>query len=446
VDTRRRSPSYGLRFRAYGRREYMHLGSAGEGWTRPKAQEELQNVLADVRRGIWQPQVVEAVEAPRAVPSFHEFASEWFEATKEEWQEKTRLDYEWQLSRHLLPFFENHRLAQITIAEVDRYRHAKVADARAIEAAAAKGTPLTDTYTDKNGCERKRSRRALSATSINKTITRLGQILEVAVEYGLIGANPAKGRRRRLKPQKAAPVWLDRAEHIEALLDAAGELDSHAKARGGQDQKGGLVYRRALLSTLVFAGLRIGELTALQWRDVDLAGNRLTVRASKTDAGMRQVDLLPALYDELAAFKAQAPSTGPSASVFTTATGSELIQGNIRRRVLDKAVARANEKLAESDDVPLPEGLTPHKLRHTFASILVALGVDPGSVMDQIGHTDPGFTLRVYRHGMRSDATAKKRLQALVGGAEWAAMGSTETRAPWTELAANGQPFTKPAP
>ena len=314
----------------------------------------------------------------------------------------------------------------------DGYRQSKVAEARAIQAAAAKGQRLTGTYTDKHGRTRKRARRALSATSINKTITRLGQILEVAVEYGLIGANPANGSRRRLKPQKAAPVWLDCAEHIEALLDAAGELDNHAKAKGGHDQKGGLVYRRALLSTLVFAGLRIGELTALQRRHVDLAGSRLTVRASKTDAGMRQVDVLPALRDELTAYKAQAASTGPNALVFTTAAGSELIQGNIRRRVLDKAVARANEKPTEAGEVPLPEGLTPHKLRHTFASILVALGVDPGSVMDQLGHTDASFTLRVYRHGMRRDGPAKERLRALVGGAGWTAMGSSEALAPWT--------------
>ena len=67
--------------------------------------------------------------------------------------------------------------------------------------------------------------RALSAVSINKTITRLGQILEVAVEYELITATrraaSAGGRRRR----RPAPVWLDSAEHIEALLDAAGALD-----------------------------------------------------------------------------------------------------------------------------------------------------------------------------------------------------------------------------
>ncbi|MGC2374238.1 MAG: site-specific integrase [Solirubrobacteraceae bacterium] len=417
MDKRRRSPTFGLRFRAYGRREYMTLGTVEEGWTHAKAQTELQNVLADVRRGIWHPADPAPEPEINRDPMFHEFSSRWFELTKSEWQEKTQLDYEWQLSNHLLPLFKNHRLSQITIAEVDRYRQAKVAEAQAIQTAASDGKPLTHEYVDKRGRKHRQPRRALSVTSINKTITRLGQILEVAVEYGLIGANPAKGRRRRLKPHKAAPVWLDRAEHVEALLDAAGELDRHAKAKGGHDQKGGLVYRRALLATLVFAGLRIGELTALQWRDVDLAGNRLSVRASKTDAGMRQVDLLPTLGDELAAYKAQAPSTAPSGFVFATSTGAELIQGNIRRRVLDKALTKANEKLTEAGDVPLPDGLTPHKLRHTFASILVALGVDPGSVMDQLGHADPGFTLRVYRHGMRRDGPARERLRALVGGA-----------------------------
>jgi integrase len=200
--------------------------------------------------------------------------------------------------------------------------------------------------------------------------------------------------------------------------------DATSRTCGGQDQKGGLVYRRALLATLVFAGLRMGELTALRWRDLDLAGNRLVVRASKTDAGVRQIDLLPALRDELAAYKAQAPSTPPDGYVFATAAGTQPKQVNIRRRVFDQALAKANEKLAEAEDVPLPERLTPHKLRHTFASILVALGVDPGVVMDQLGHTDPGFTLRVYRHGMRRDPTARERLRVLVGGAEWAPTGT----------------------
>ena len=76
IDKRRRSPTFGLRFRAYGRREYMRLGTIEEGWTQAKAKTELQNVLADVRRGIWKPQVEEPVQAPREIPTFHEFASQ----------------------------------------------------------------------------------------------------------------------------------------------------------------------------------------------------------------------------------------------------------------------------------------------------------------------------------------------------------------------------------
>jgi len=244
VDKRRRSPTFALRFRAYGKREYVTLGTAEEGWTETKAQTELQNVLADIRRGIWRP--AEPAPAPEIDrdPTFHEFASQWFEGAKGEWRAKTRLDYEWQLSHHLLPFFKNHRLSQITIAEVDRYRQTKVAEAQKARAAAATGKPLVDECEDKRGRKIQRPRRALSATSINKTITRLGQILEVAVEYGLIDGNPAKGRRRRLKPVRVAPVWLDRAEHIQALLDAASALDRDAEVKGGHDQKGGLVYRR----------------------------------------------------------------------------------------------------------------------------------------------------------------------------------------------------------
>jgi integrase len=60
--------------------------------------------------------------------------------------------------------------------------------------------------------------------------------------------------------------------------------------------------------------------------------------------------------------------------------------------------------------------VTPHKLRHTFASILVACGEDPASIMAQLGHTDPKFTLRVYTHLMRRDPAERGRLKALVYG------------------------------
>ena len=376
-----------IRFTANGRRQYVTLGSARDGWTQAKAHDQLERELAAVRLGTWKASEPELAPVTESDPTFHDFASDWFESYRVELRPTTQLDYEWQLSDHLLPFFKGHRLSQITIAEVDRYRAAKVKQGR------------------------------LSATSINKTITRLGQVLEVAVEYGLIERNPARGRRRRLKAAKPAPVWLDSAEQIAALLDAAGEIDRTARA----DHR---VPRRAILATLTLAGLRIGGLIELRWRDVNLADGRLTVRQSKTDAGARHIDLLPALRDELAALRAEV-KPGSGERVFPTQAGGPMNPSNVRNRILAPAVARANERLEAADATPLPENLTPHKLRHTFASLLVALGTDPGAVMDQLGHTDPTFTLRVYRHGMRRDEDSRAQLAELVGDLKRQRKGSS---------------------
>jgi integrase len=89
-------------------------------------------------------------------------------------------------------------------------------------------------------------------------------------------------------------------------------------------------------------------------------------------------------------------------------------------------VKRANEILAERGTAPLPDGLTPHSLRRTFASVLYALGEDPGVVMDEMGHTDPALALRVYRQTMRRGDDEKEQLRALVEGRDVAEIGSPD--------------------
>jgi integrase len=92
-------------------------------------------------------------------------------------------------------------------------------------------------------------------------------------------------------------------------------------------------------------------------------------------------------------------------------------------------VAHANRLVEEHGLQPLPLGISPHKLRHTFASILVAIGKDPTYVMQQLGHTDPAFTLRVYAHMMRRSEEERERLKALVEGHVLAANGQREPAA-----------------
>jgi len=369
----KRRTTYGLRFRAYGERRY----ETADARTRGEAEMELQNTLADVRRGIWRPRETESVAPePKAELTFHEFASEWLAAREQEGLgERTIEDYRWALTHHLLPFFKDHRLSEITVREVDRYKTFKAAEG------------------------------VLAPNTANKTLVRLSQILSIAVEYELIPANPAAGKRRRLKSTRPDRASVE-PEQLMALLEGAGA-------------------NRPLIATLAGTGLRIGEAVALCWRDMDFPTGTIRVVRSKTDAGVRVIDLTPALRDELLAHKAGARWSAPDDPVFATRTGRPQNRHNARRSVLLPAVEAANVKLAKFGIAPI-RGVGLHGLRRTYASLRAAAGDDPAYVSEQLGHEDPRFTLRVYTH-------AAKRRQRLTGthreqfnkAIEWARMGTS---------------------
>jgi len=103
--------------------------------------------------------------------------------------------------------------------------------------------------------------------------------------------------------------------------------------------------------------------------------------------------------------------------------------------------------LSERGHGPLPAGVTAHKLRHTFASLLDVRGEDPPYVMAQLGHAEAGFTLRVYAHAMRRDNGDKERLKALVEGRDWAPLGTSEGQtAPRTRLRGSTRKRRNPKP
>jgi integrase len=397
---------FALRFSAYGERRYVTLGLAADGWTRGAAEEELDNIMADVRRGIWTPpqrNVVAKVEPSDddAVdgedPLVHEFAEQWLQSRRGEVSDSTMDFYGWGLS-HLLPFFGSWRLSDIDIPAVDRYRADKVKEAERRRRALGRGRPELDAQ--------KRPLPPLSPGSINKTIDILQAILALALEYDKIERNPASGRRRRLKPAAKPPVHLNTADQISALLQAAEELDREPRQRI-RDRKGNV-------ATLVFAGARAGEECGLRWRDIDFTNNRIQIRKSKTQAGLREIDLLPILHGDLQLHRDRTKRRDPADLVFATNRGTMRDKDNLRNRVLAPVLKRADDILIAHGHPPLPAGVTPHKLRHTFASVLVACGEDPASVTSQLGHTDPAFTLRVYTHLMRRDPAEREKLKALV--------------------------------
>jgi integrase len=168
----------------------------------------------------------------------------------------------------------------------------------------------------------------------------------------------------------------------------------------------------------------------MRWRDLDLAAGVLRVRGTKTAAAERTVDVLPLLLDELKAHAAGRRERAPDGLVFGTATGAKQSPSNVRRRLLAVAVDRANEHLAKRDAELLPEGLTPHSLRRTFASILIACGDDPAYVMAQMGHTTANLTLSLYARAMQRRDGERECLRALVEGADWAQTGTSSAIRP----------------
>jgi integrase len=144
---------------------------------------------------------------------------------------------------------------------------------------------------------------------------------------------------------------------------------------------------------------------------------------------VRTVNLLPVLRDELGAYRARIDAQS-DALVFGTAIGSRQTTTNVRRRMLAKAIEEANKQLVKDEVEPLPDGLTPHSLRRTFASLLFAIGEAPPYVMAQMGHTTPNLTLAIYARQMDRRDGEPERLTALVEGCIWAASsrdsGATE--------------------
>jgi Phage integrase family len=123
-----------------------------------------------------------------------------------------------------------------------------------------------------------------------------------------------------------------------------------------------------------------------------------------------------ALLDAAARLRAKQTAAAPDAFVFPTSTGKRQSADNLRSRVISASAERASRNLRARELTPLPEKITPHSLRRSFASILYAIGEDPGVVMDEMGHTDPALALRVYRQSMRRGENEKAALRALVEG------------------------------
>jgi integrase len=239
-------------------------------------------------------------------------------------------------------------------------------------------------------------------------------IAALVVDLAADGVAP-KRLSNVLVPLRACLSWHHRLGLLER--DPAGWFDAAAPAADERrilsiEEVERLVDAtpapyRAFVATAAWTGLRLGELRALTWADVDLERRLITVDKTRyrqrlqpatKNGQVRAMPIPPHLAEELAYWRTCA-AAAPGDPVFRTGRGSPIDPDDFRRRVFAPALARA--------------GLDPttriHDLRHTSASLYLASGATVREVMEIHGWKRMETALR-YLHTTAPLADAADRL------------------------------------
>ena len=204
--------------------------------------------------------------------------------------------------------------------------------------------------------------RGTPPTQLNKAVVMLKTVMRDAHRRRAIAHDPAQYirvpsvARRKVQPPTR--------EQVDAVLRAV--RDHHA-------------FPAFALSAST--GMRIGEVIALRWQDVDLERRVVTIPKSKTAAGLRTFHLPPSVAVMLADYQG-----APDSPVAASLAGTPMDERNLRR------VLRAT-----CDQLGIPR-FRWHDFRHAAATALLDMGNDISKVAAFLGHTNPAFTRQVYVH------------------------------------------------
>lgn len=211
-----------------------------------------------------------------------------------------------------------------------------------------------------------------SKRTVARKLACLRSFFRFLYREGHVKTNPISGVSTP-KLDKKLPVFLDEGE-IAKLIEAPSKDD----ASGLRD--------KAILETLYSSGLRISELVGLNAEDVDFIGGVLKIFGKG-----RKERLVPIGDCALKAIRAYMGRRGPACdsskkAVFLNKSGSRLTDRSVRR-ILDKYIRITS----------LKEDVSPHMLRHSFATHLLNRGADLRSVQELLGHMNLSTT-QIYTH------------------------------------------------
>ena len=291
--------------------------------------------------------------------------------------DRTLESYSYIVKTHLVPALGRIPLSDLQAQQIQSYY----------------GDKLSEGRVDGSG--------GLSARSIVYHHRILSNALDYAVKMGLVVRNVAKV----VKPPRVARVTMQTLspEKVSRFLDVARDTDYY-------------VY----FVTLLYTGLRRGELLALHWRNLDLGSGKLSVvetayrlgrgeyriKEPKTPQSRRTVILPPSLVELFKVYRFDQEllriqlgiSLNTDDFVFIRPDGSPINPNAVTlafHRMIKKAGLRR---------------IRIHDLRHTHATLMLKAGIHPKVVSERLGHANIGITLDIYSHvlpGLQEAAAGK---------------------------------------
>jgi integrase len=320
------------------------------------AQRYLTNIEADKLRGSY-------VDPHAGKITFRAFAEQW--AASQTVDAKTREGTASRLRTHLVPTFGDMPLSAIRPSTVQQW----LAGAS----------------------------RTLAPGTVRLVLATLSTIINAAVEDGLLASNPCRSRAVQapsVPPGRVQPWTVEQVQMVVAALP----------------------HRyRATAVVAAGCGLRQGETFGLRVADVDFLRRRLEVRQQVKRIKGQGVVIAPPkrgktrevpLPDVVAVAVAEhLRAYGAEDLVFMNTAGRPINRRSFDARTWKPAVIAAGLEPTRDNGF--------HALRHHYASVLLDAGVSIRALADYLGHTDPGFTLRVYTHLMpASEDRARQAVDA----------------------------------